>query len=278
MSGLTHFLNGRFVSEDELLVSPGDLGFARGYAVAEFLVTHDHKPFKLVEHTDRLFKSAEIIGLRIPWSKSQIATWVKETLGKNDKDTEKTIKIYLTGGISHTMYQTELPTIIIMISAYSQLPSSYYEKGIKAKAVKYKRPYPTAKTTHYIEAIKQLSYVKNDDIAEIIYYDDTQVFEGSGSSLFAVINNKLVTTKSNIVSGITRNILLEILRLDIPIEIRDFTYDELVGATEVFVTGSSKGVRGVIEINGKAVGDGKVGKITKEVTKQYKEYILQNKY
>lgn len=275
MSNLIHFLSGKFVTEDELLISPRDLGFVRGYAIADFLVTHHHQPFKLAEHIDRLFKSAEIIGLQIPWSKTQIATWVKETLDKNDKDTEKTIKIVLSGGKSHSMYQAEIPTIIMIVSRYIPISASYYEKGVKAIAVYYKRQYPEAKHTDYVEAIRQLSKVKNDDIEQIIYYDVHQVFEGSGSNLFAVIDNKLVTTKSNIVEGITRNTLLEILQLPIPIEVRDFTFDELLNATEVFFTGSGSGVRGVTHINGKAVGNGKVGKITKEVMKQYKEYLLR---
>lgn len=136
--------------EKELLVSPRDLGFDRGYAVQDFLVTHHGLPFKLPEHIDRLFKSAELIGLRINWSKTQITTWVKETLNKND-NTEKAIKIIITGGISHTMYQIKLSTIIIIIDHYLPPPSSYYEKGIKAKAVKYRRPDPEAKTTYYIK-------------------------------------------------------------------------------------------------------------------------------
>lgn len=273
---MIHFLNGKFVSEEELLISPRDLGLVRGYAVADFIVTHQHKPFKLSEHIDRLFQSAEQIGLQIPWNKKQIAEWLKGTLDKNDKDTEKTLKIILTGGISQSMHQAEIPTIIIIVNHYSLPPAIYYEKGVKAIAVEYKRQYPAAKHTNYVEAMRQRAKVKGNDIEEIIYYDKSQVFEGSGSNLFAVIDNKLVTTKSNIVDGITRNTLLEILKLDIPIEIRDFTFDELMNASEFFLTGSSKGVRGVVEINGKTVGDRQVGKITKEVLKQYKEYILNH--
>src|SRR4051812_33765658 len=116
MSKLIHFLNGKFVTEDELLISPRDLGFVRGYAVADFLVTYKNHPFKLSEHIDRLFKSAEIIGLQIPWSKAQVATWVKETLDKNDKDTEKTIKIIVSGGSSHSMHQSDVPTIVMIVN------------------------------------------------------------------------------------------------------------------------------------------------------------------
>lgn len=276
MSNLIHFLNGKFVTEDELLISPRDLGFTRGYAVTDFLVTHNHKPFKLTEHIDRLFKSAEIIGLQIPWSKTQIEEWINQTLDKNDKTVEKTVKIILSGGKSHSMYQEDTPTIIMIVDPHVPPVQSYYENGIKVKAINYKRPHSQAKHTNYVEGIKQLSQVKDDDIAEILYYDEYQVFEGAGSNLFAVIDNKLVTAKSNIVEGITRNVLLEILKLDIPVEVRDFTFDELLKASEVFLTGSSKEIRGVVEINGKPVGNGKVGVITKEAAKQYKEYILRN--
>lgn len=275
MTHLIHFLNGTFVSEDKLLISPRDLGFARGYAVTDYLVTYNHQPFKLTEHIDMLFKSAEIIGLQIPWSKIQVATWVKETVDKNDTDTEKTIKIYLTGGESTSMHQAEVPTIIIIIDPFTPQPSSYYEKGIKVVTVKYKRPYPEAKHTHAVERIRQHALLKNDDIEEIIYYDDTQVFEGSGNNLFAVINNTLVTTKSNVVHGIPRSILIEILQLPIPVEVRDFTIQELLSATEIFLPGTRKGIRGVTHINGKEVGDGTVGPITKEAARQYAEYIRQ---
>lgn len=275
MSNLIHFLNGRFVTEGELFISPRDLGFVRGYSVADFIVTYNHKPFKLTEHIDRLFKSSEIIRLRIPWSKKQICSWVNETLEKNDKDSEKTIKIILSGGVSHSLHQAETPTIIMIVSPRIRKPASDYENGVKVIAVEYKRQYPEAKHTHYVEAIKQLVKVKDEGIEDVIYYDNSQVYEGSGTNIFAVINNKLTTTKSNIVFGITRNTLLEMLKLSILIEIRNFTFDELSKATEIFITGSNSEVRGVIEINGKPVGDGKIGEITKEATKQYREYILQ---
>jgi branched-chain amino acid aminotransferase len=272
MNNFTHFLNGKFVAEEKLLISPRDLGFARGYAVADFLVTHNLKPFKLAQHIDRLYKSAEVIGLRVPWTKEQVSDWVSETLAKNDDNEEKTIKIFLSGGISHSMYQEGEPTIIIIIGSYTRPPESYYENGVKAKSIRYERQFAEAKTTNYIEAIKILSENKDNGITEVIYYNDSQVFEGGGCNVFAVIDNKLVTPKSNIVEGITRNVLLEILKLDIPIEVRDFTYDEMVNATEVFLTGSSKEIRGVVNIDGKDIGNGKVGEITNEASRQYTEY------
>lgn len=188
---------------------------------------------------------------------------------------KKTVRIYLTGGKSDSMHQAVTPTLIMLINNRMRKPSGDYENGIKVKAVKHTRPYPKAKTNYYIEGVKQFSKIENKDVAEIIYYDESQVFEGAGSNLFAVINNKLVTPKSNIVEGITRNVLLEILKISIPVDVRNFTFDELLQATEFFLTGSNSEVRGVVEMNGKIVGNGKVGEITKKVAKQYKEYILQ---
>ncbi len=277
MNNLVHFLNGKFVSEDELLISPRDLGFVRGFAVTDFLVTYNHKPFRLADHVTRLFESAEVIGLRIPWSTTQVEQWIQETIDRNDKSIEVTVKTIVSGGISHSMTPAETPTIMMIVSPRERKPESDYERGIKVEAVKYKRPYPTAKHTNYIEAIKQLAKHTNDGINDLIYYDENQVYEGSGCSLFAVIDDKLVTAKSNVIDGITRKTLLEILKLSIPIEIRDFPFDELQNAAEVFMTGSNSEVRGVIEINGRPVGNGKVGDITKEVMKQYRNYI-QNTY
>ncbi len=272
---MIHFLNGAFVDDDKLLISPHDLGYTRGYAVADFLVTHSGKPFKLHEHIDRLFKSAETIGLHMAWSKNQITKWVLETLSKNTETSEKTIKIVVSGGPSDTMYQANPPTIVIMIHPYVRLPASYYENGVKVKAVKYQRPYPEAKHTQYIEAIKQLELAKKDGIAEIIYYDDSQVYEGAGSNIFAILNHELVTPQSNIVEGITRNILLETLSLPLPVKTVDFSLDNLMSAEEVFLTGSSKEIRGVVEINGRPIGNGKVGPITKNCAEQYQKYVIK---
>ena len=91
----THFLNGRFVSPEQLVISPRDLGFSRGYAVFDFLKTYPHhRPFKLGEHIDRLFHSANLIDLRLPWDEKQVRQWVTETLAANQTDEEKSHFLY----------------------------------------------------------------------------------------------------------------------------------------------------------------------------------------
>lgn len=274
---MKHFLNGKLVSEKELVISPRDIGFSRGYAVFDFLKTYQHhRPFKLQEHIDRLFHSAELIGLEIPWSKEQIRAWILKTLKANESAEEKFIKVIVSGGISNSMLPVGAPTIVILVDPATEYPVERYEKGIGVITVKHERYNPEAKSNNYIEGVKQAQRGKKIEAEEPIYYSDNQVFEGSNSNVFALIDGKLCTPSSNILSGITRDVLLKILHLDVPIEVRDFTLDELLTATEVFLTGSGKEVTPVTRIDGKLVGNGEVGTVTKEVMRQFREYTSSN--
>ena len=270
-----HFLNGALVKEDELKISPRDLGFSRGYAVFDFLRTYQkHKPFKLKEHIDRIFNSAEKIGLEAPWSKNQVTDWVIQTVSANPDKDEKFIKIYFSGGVSDSMFPVSEPTIIILVDPCFQYPKEWYEYGTGVITVKHTRYNSTAKTNNYIEGVKQTTLAQKTGALEPVYYSDSQVFEGSNSNVFAIIGGALLTPKSNILEGITREVLLQILKLDLPIEVRDFTIEDLKGAKEIFMTGSAKEVVPVVKLDSKEVGDGNVGPITKDVMKQFRDYTL----
>jgi len=274
---MTHFLNGKLVSEKELVISPRDVGYSRGYAVFDFLKTYPHhRLFRLQEHIDRLFNSAKLIGLQMPWSKEQVAQWVKQVLEANTSQDEKFIKIMVSGGISGTMLPAKEPTIIILVDPATQYPKNLYEDGVDVMTVKHTRYNSAAKSNNYIEGVKQMQLAQKMGAVEPIYYSDAQVFEGSNSNIFAVIDDKLLTPRDNILAGITRGVLLEILDLDIPIEIRNFTLDELFGSSEAFLTGSGKEIVPITLIDSKKLGNGKVGAITKEVIRQFQKYTLSN--
>lgn len=274
----THFLNGSLVSESELLISPRDVGYSRGYGVFDFLRTYMGRPFKLDEHIDRLYSSAKAIGLTISWDRAQVVAWVLKTLAANDDGQEKFIKIILSGGASNTMLPAETPTIVIIVDRATQYPEEVYQNGVDVLTVKHSRYSPEAKTNNYIEGVKQMQHDHIRGAAEPLYYSDSQVYEGSNSNLFAVIDGKLVTIRSNILAGITRAVLLDILSLDIPLIVRDFTLDELRSASEVFLSGSGKEIVPVTAIDGAPVGDGKVGTVTREVMRQFRAYTSSGKW
>lgn len=271
-----HFLNGKLVEESDLVVSVRDLGFTRGYAVFDFFVTYNRRPFMLVAHLDRLFHSAQVIGLALPWSKEQIHEWVLEALAANDDGKEKAIKVIVSGGVSSSMLPTDQPTIAIVVDDRHTLSKEQYEKGIGLITVKHTRYDPEAKTNNYIEGVKQTKIANAQNAVEPLYYDSRQVFETSNSNIFALIDGTLVTPGSNMLNGITRSVLLKILRLDVPVKVADFSIDELRKAAEVFITGSAKEIVPVTTIDGIHVGDGSVGEVTKEVMKQYQRFISSN--
>ncbi len=270
----THFLNGKFVKEEDLLVSPRDLGYSRGYGVFEFLVTYGHRPFLFEKHIDRLFQSAERIMLRVPWSKDQILEWVYKTLDANKAiKGEKVIRIIVSGGPSLTLTAPSSPTIVITVDPNIPCPSEDYENGVSVLLNEFQRYRPEAKTNNYIEAVRALSDLHGQNIDEIIYHSDGMVHEGSRSNIFAIIDGKLMTPVDNVLGGVTRGLLLDILKLSIPISIENFSVEALYNAPEVFITATGKGVMPVTRIGGQLVGNGEVGPVTREIMKQHRAFI-----
>jgi len=278
MSEAIHFLNGAFVKEEELVLPVRDLGFTRGYAVFDFLITYPtQRPFMLSRHIDRLYRSAEIVGIAIPYEKEEMSQLVLKTLSKNPTG-EKAIKILVSGGVSHTLLPSSPPSLVIMIDPLTPLPKELYESGAGLLMVKHARYAPHAKTTNYIEGVKGVVAAKKIDAIEPVYYDDTRVFEGCASNIFALIDGTLKTPKTGILEGITRGVLLDILKLEVSVEVADFSLQELKKADEVFLTASNKEVLPISTIDGKPVGKGNVGPITKEVMKQFREFTLSQSW
>ncbi len=269
-----HFLNGKFVSEKELLISPRDLGYSRGYAVFDFLRTYQQRPFLLQKHIDRLFRSAETLALTIPWSKEQVCEWVSETLEANKSiNTENVARIIISGGSSTTLVPPRLPTIVITVDAVIGCPPEEYKHGVEIRLVEFQRYRPEAKTNNYIEAVMTLKALATQNIHEVIYYSDGMVREGTRSNIFALINGRLLTPKTLVLGGITREALLDILKLSVPLEVEDFSVAALRSASEVFITATGKEVMPVTKIDGVIVGDGKVGSLTNEVMRQHQSFI-----
>lgn len=271
-----HFLNGKLVPEEKLLISPRDMGYARGYAVFDFLRTYNGKPFLLQKHCERLLNSAKIIGLAVPWGVPRISGWITQTIEANDKNSEKFVKITLSAAQANGLKPAPCdPTITIIVDPAPDYPASMYEKGIGMITVEFRRHLPLAKSNNYIEGVKSTVEAGKSGAYAPLYYSDV-VHESCVSNIFAVIDGVLVTPKTHILPGITRNILLGILKLDIPVREQDFTLDYFKRATEAFSTDSGKEVVPVTSLDGKAVGSGKPGPVTREVMRQFRDFAYGN--
>ena len=268
-----HFLNGKLVDEDHLLISPRDLGYSRGYAAFDFMITSGGRPFMTDRHMDRLFSSCRAISLNVPWSKQQVADWVQQTVAANALENEDIVmRIIISGGSSGTLAPAKMPTIVIIVEPRILCRSEDYANGVCVLLSEFDRYEPQAKTTNYVHAVRTMNAAP-PGIDEIIYYSNNMIREGTRSNIFAVINGVLTTTKTRVLEGITRSIILNDLVLSTKPQARDFTVQELQRATEVFITATGKEIMPVTKIDDMLVGNGAVGSVTKEVMTKFKNFF-----
>lgn len=273
MTNYKQYLNGKFVDESELLVSPRDLGYTRGYGVFEYIRTYKGKPFKLKEHINRLLESTKLIELRHSFSYGEIERSINELLKLNNDGREKSIRVHISGGVSDSMYQTGEPTIVIFMDPFKAKDSAIYTDGVVLNTVKYSRDIPKAKNFNYIEGIKQAHLNKSKGILEPLYYSDEQVFETSNSNIFAIKDGTLYTPKNNVFYGSARGVVVNNLNDKFKVIEKDFNLEFLINADEVFIVSGGKEVTPVIKIDESFIRDGKVGNLTTLVLKAYKEYV-----
>lgn len=270
---LKHFLNGDFVTESNLLISPRDLGFTRGYAVFDFFRTYNRLPFHITSHIDRLFRSAHAIELDIPWSKEEIETWVMQTIDENRHVGDVALRIIISGGIPVKGIQVQKPSIVMIVDEAITFPEDLYTNGISVTLKEFRKFLPEAKTTHYIQPIIDLKERSQEPFDEVLYHSNNLLREGAFSNVFVVHNGTIATPKANLLPGITRAIVLNELGSGKSVEERDITLEELASADEVFLTVSGKGVVPVTRIDGVVVGSGSVGEYTKTIHAEYREYL-----
>lgn len=271
----TWYVDGKFLPENEVVVSAKDLVILRGFGVFDFLRTYHRKPFYLNEHVDRFFNSADVIGLSIPMTKKEVADIVLETMAKNPHLNEANIRFVFTGGESpdNTLPVDNAGKLMVMVSHKHNCPSEWYTDGVKVITVNRKREFPTAKSVDYIGAIQAQRQARKEGAIEALYVDEkNRVLEATTCNFFGVKNGKLITAGEGILPGITRMALLKILPGKIDIDVRDIDKSELAGFDEAFITASNKEIVPVVRIDNSVIGNGKVGEVTRQVRAWFDAY------
>ncbi len=270
----TFYVDGEFVSSDEAVISLNDMIVLRGYGMFDFLRTYNKRPFYLEEHIQRLENSGKLIGLVLPQSKEKICDIVMETIARNPHHDESNVRIVVSGGISPDSVTPQgNGKLIIMVTPKLDLPAWWYTDGAKIIKNPVERYIPGAKSTNYMSAVIALQEAKRKEAIEAIYVDrEGRMLEGTTTNLFAFIGSKLVTPENGILPGITRQVMLDILKDEFDIELRDVNKDEIDSFEEVFITASNKEVVPVVRIDDAKVGDGTVGPRVKRVLELFKEY------
>lgn len=272
MKKYAHF-NGKIIPEDEIKINFNDLGFARGYGVFDAMKTIGKKPFLLKEHYERLFNSAESLGLSLRVSQNKFAKIVEELFLRNGQEKDIFIKTILTGGVSSNGLRLDgEPTILIFTGDLAKVEpeKKFYQYGVGIVLVEFQRQLPEVKTLNYIVAVKNQFEKEKANAIEIVYHYNNFLLEGATGNIFIIKNNKVITPSENILPGTTRNFVLKILdRVNMETEVRNIKITELQEADEIFLTGTFKNILPVTEIAGKKIADGRVGEKTKEIMKLF---------
>ena len=269
------YLNGDFITKDEALVNILDLGIVRGYGIFEFLITYQRKPFRLNDHIKRLIRSAGIIGLSLPWNEKQLSKLVNLPLDKNPKG-EKSIRIIVTGGESENLITpSSNPTLAIIVLPYKRYPLEYYEKGGKIITYKFNRESPEAKTLNYIFEVRASMEAKKLGATEALYSYENSLYECVSSNFFSVKDGAIITTGENILNGITRKVVLELIKDKYRIKFRPLRISELDSINEAFLTSSNREVMPITMIDKIVIGNGIPGPITKNIMTAFTNYTKQ---
>lgn len=275
------WMDGRLIPWDEAKVHILTHTLHYGLGIFEGIrcyLCHDGRSaiFRLKEHVDRFFDSAQIGELKLPFSKREIAEACKETLRVNGLKEGYIRPIAFIGEGAMGVYPADNPVRVAIVTwtwgAY--LGDGALERGIRAKTSSFTRHHVNVMMTkakisgNYVNSVMAKREAIKLGYDEALMLDtEGYVSEGSGENIFIVKNGVIKTTPlTSILPGITRDSVIQIARSrKIPVVEERFTRDELYTAHEVFFTGTAAEITPIREVDDRQIGEGKPGPITREL-------------
>jgi branched-chain amino acid aminotransferase len=280
------FMNDRLVPEEEARVSVFDHGLLYGDGVFEGLRSYSGRVFRLDAHLDRLWASARAIALEIPLAKDVVAQAVNDTLAAN-KLIDGYVRLVVTrgaGSLGLDPNRTKNPQVIVIADTISLYPREFYEKGLRIVTAATQRVHsaalsPRIKSLNYLNNIMaKLEGLQAGCVEALMLNHKGEVAECTGDNLFVVRGGKLLTPPpdAGILEGITRGAVME-LATAAGIDCREVTLvrHDLYTADECFLTGTAAEVIPVVEIDGRKVGAGVPGAVTKRLTTDFHALVRQ---
>jgi len=278
------YLNGKFVPEEQAAVSVFDHGFLYGDGVFEGIRAYDGRVFRLEDHVQRLFDSAKAIMLNIPLTEEEMCQAILETLRKNNLRNAYIRPIVSRGygDLGLDPNKCPKPSVIIIAVEWGAMYGDLYEVGLTAVSVSVRRNSPDSlppniKSLNYLNNImaKIEANIKGGNEA-IILDSRGLVSEGSGDNIFVIKDGQISTPHTiNNLKGITRAAVMDLAEIrGNPIVEKELGLFDLYTADEVFVTGTAAEVAPVTKVDGRVIGTGKPGPITKELMAAFKELAM----
>lgn len=282
------WMDGEFVNWNEAKVHV--LTHALHYGLAAFEGIRCYKGikgsaiFRLNEHVDRLFESAHIMAMKVPYNKKEVFEAIIETVRVNRLESCYIRPLLYVGYGEMGLFPGNNP-IKLSIAAWpwgTYLGEDALEQGIRAKLSSFTRHHVNVSMTrakvsgYYVNSILAKCEAKNSGYDEAILLDpEGYVAEGTGENIFIVKKGVLKTTPlTSILEGITRDAIMKLAQeRKIPVVEERFTRDAMYVADEVFLTGTAAEVTPVREIDDRAIGEGTRGPVTTLLQKAFFDIV-----
>ncbi|GGX99481.1 branched-chain-amino-acid aminotransferase [Litchfieldella qijiaojingensis] len=240
--------------------------------------------FRLKEHTNRLFDSAKILGMPMPFTKTQINDACRAAVRENDLEEAYLRPMVFFGSEGMGLRADNLKTHVI-VAAWewpSYMSPEARELGIKVQTSSFTRHHVNIAVTRakangqYINSMMALAEAQRGGYDEALLLDPQgYAAEGSGENLFVIKDGVIYTPMlTSCLNGITRNTVLHMAEhLGLPLQEKLITRDEIYIADEAFFTGTAAEVLPIRELDGRTIGEGRRGPITEKVQSLYFDLV-----
>lgn len=279
------FVNGEFLPREEAKISVFDSGYLVGDGVWEAFRVHKSCLIFIDQHLDRLWQSAKVVGIAIPFSKEELIGQIRQTLAINKMEDHIHVRVMLTRGIKATPSQDPRLTIsgpnLVIIAEHKQAADESKNQGISLFTSTIRRGSPDYldprlnchSKLHEVQALIQAIEAGAD---EALMLDIHGFVSTCNATNFFMVKNREVWTSTGqyCMNGITRgNIIRVCEQNEITCYQKNFSLFDVYGADEAFVTGTFGGLTPVVKIDGKPIGNQEAGPLTNRLRKGYESLI-----
>jgi branched-chain amino acid aminotransferase len=280
------YISGKLYDKAEAKVSVYDHGLLYGDGVFEGIRVYEGKVFRLREHVERFFDSARAIKLEIPLSREQLAEAITTTVQANAKRNGY-IRALVTrgaGSLGLDPRKTTDPQVVIIVDDISLYPPELYDNGMEIVTVSTIRNHPNAvnpriKSLNYLNNIlAKIEAIQAGCLEALMLNHKGEVAECTGDNIFVAKRGvlKTPTVDAGILEGVTRNAVIELARAaNIPVQETTMTRHDVYTADECFLTGTAAEVIPVVKCDGRPIGPGKPGPITKQLRERFHQLTRQ---
>jgi branched-chain amino acid aminotransferase len=273
-------LNGKLVDRADAKISVYDHGLLYGDGIFEGIRVYAGKVFRLHEHVERLYESARHILLEIPWTPQKLIEETLRTVEANKKQ-EGYVRTVVTRGVGSLGIdpnRCETPSIFIIVDDISLYPPRMYDEGMEIITSSFIRSHPNTisprvKSLNYLNNILAKIEATRAGCPEALMLNHLgEVAECTADNVFLVKHGVLRTppNTAGILQGVTRDAVIELAQAaGISVQEVALTRHDVYSADELFLTGTGAEVVPVVKVDGRPIGSGRPGPITKQLRERY---------